>query len=182
MAKKRRTTAKPRTGKKNRQTKAKQKARAVSSPTKQPRAVSSRHRKSSRKEPDLQERTFQVFAEQADPLWTGLTHQCREFADGFNKALGAQELHVEAAPTTLRVAYPKGDAELFFQLDRAERYLQVRLNTECIDGSCLSDQPSVGLTVNGNQLQFVLAGDIVSEERLAVTLLTQLTSGKSDHK
>jgi hypothetical protein len=172
MAKKRRATHKPRTRKQRRPTKSKQKSRAVSSS----------RRKPSRKAPDLQERTFQVFAEQAGPLWTGLTNQCREFADGFNRALGAQELHVESAPTTLRIAYPRGDAELFLQLDRAERYLQVRLNTECIDGSCLSDQPSVGLTVNGNQLQFVLAGDIVSDERLAVTLLTQLTSGKAEYK
>lgn len=169
---------KRRTGKQKRQTKSKPKSRAVSSS----RAKPSRG-KSSRKQLDLQERAFQVFAEQADPLWSGLTNQCRQFADGFNKALGALELHVEAAPGTLRVAYPRADAELFFQLDKAERYFQAWLNTGCATyGSCFTDQPPVGLTVNGNELQFVLAGDVVSDERLAVTLLTQLTSGKSEQE
>ena len=132
---------------------------------------------------DLQKRAFRVFAEQADPLWAGLTDQCRQFADGFNKALGAEELHIQAAPTTLRVAYPRADAELFVQLDKGERYVQAMLNTGCATyGNCLTDQPLVGLTVNGNQLHFVLAGEVVSDERLAVILLTQLTSGKSDQR
>jgi hypothetical protein len=164
---------KRRTGKPNRQTKSKPKSRAV---------PSSRG-KSSRKPLDLQTRAFRVFAEQVDPLWTGLADQCRQFAYGFNTALGAQELHVQAAPTTLRVAYPRGDAELFVQLDRAERYVQAMLNTGCATyGSCLTDQAAVGLTVNGNKLHFVLAGEVVSDERLAVTLLTQLTSGKSEQE
>jgi hypothetical protein len=79
------------------------------------------------------------------------------------------------------VAYPRADAELVFQLDKAERYLQLWVNTDCAaSGQCLADQPSVGLTVNGNELQFVLAGEVISDERLAVRLLTQLTGGKSE--
>ena len=159
-------------------TQKKQKRRTTS--TKKTRAVSASRRKPTRKPLDLQKRAFQVFAKQVDPLWSGLTRNCREFADGFNNALGAEELHVEAAPDTLRVAYPRADAELTFQLDKAERFLQVWLNTDCAaSGNCLTDQPAVGLTVNGGELQFVLAGEVISDERLAVRLLTQLTSGNS---
>jgi hypothetical protein len=163
MARKRQI-AKPR-----RQVTSKQKSRRAASP-----------RKPSRKQPDLQERLFRVFAEQAGPLWTDLTNQCQQFADGFNQAIGAAELQVQAAPTTLRVAYPRADAELFVQLDTVERYVQATLNTGCGPYGNCADQPAVGLTVNDNALRFVLAGEVVSNEQLAVALLTQLTSGKSE--
>jgi hypothetical protein len=147
------------------------------------RAASSSRRRPSRKPLDLQQRTFQVFAEQADSLWSRLTDQCRQFADGFNQAVGAPALQVEAEPTKVRVAYPQGDAELFLQLDKAERYVQAWLNTGCATyGNCLTDQLPVGLTVNGNELQFVLRGDIASDERVAVTLLTQLTTGSAEQE
>ena len=157
--------------------------RKTSITSKRKRAVPRSRGKSSSKPLDLQKRAFRVFAEQADPLWAGLADQCRQFADGFNRALGAEELHIQAAPTTLRVAYPRADAELFVQLDKAERFVQAMLNTGCATyGTCLTDQPPVGLTVNGNELHFVLSGEVVSDERLAVILLTQLTSGQSDQE
>ena len=144
-------------------------------------AVSSSRRKSSRGGPDLQRRAYQVFAEQAVPLWNDLTYQCEQFAAGFNQALGSDELHVEAAGTTIRVAYPRADAVLSVALDKAERYVQATLDNGCADrGSCAADQPAVGLTVNGNDLRFVLAGEIVSNEQLAVELLTKLTRGTSE--
>jgi hypothetical protein len=159
--------------KQKRQTKAKQKGRAVSPA----------RRKSAPKPPDPQKRAFQLFAEQVDPLWSGLASQCRQFADGFNKALGAEELHVQAEPDSLRVAFPRADAELLLTLDKAERYFQAWLNTGCATyGSCLTDQPPVGLTVSGDALRFVLGGDVISDEQLAVTLLTQLTSAKSEEQ
>jgi hypothetical protein len=152
-----------------------------SKPKARARAASSRRRTPSRKPLDLQQRTFQVFAEQADSLWSRLADQCRQFADGFNQAVGAHELQVQAEPTKVRVAYPRADAELFFQLDKTERYVQAWLNTGCATyGNCLTDTLPVGLTVNGNELQFVLRGDIASDERVAVTLLTQLTTGNSE--
>jgi hypothetical protein len=145
------------------------------------RAVSPSGRKSSRKTPDLQERAYQVFAEQADPLWKDLTDQCRQFADGFNQALGSNELHVEAAGTAIRVDYPRAEAVLRVTLDKTERYVQATLDTGCAErGSCATDQPVVGLTVNGNDLRFVLAGEVVSNERLAVELLTKLTGRTSE--
>jgi hypothetical protein len=169
---------KRRTRREVRRVKSKPKSRAASSPRRKP---SRSRRKPSRKPIDLQERTFQVFAEQADSLWSGLTDQCRQFADGFNQAIGAPALQVQAEPTTLRVTYPRGDAELFFQLDKAERYLQAWLNTGCATyGTCLTDALPVGLTVRGSELQFAFRGDVASDEHLAVTLLTQLTSGNGE--
>ena len=126
---------------------------------------------------------FQVFADQADALWSRLAEQCRQFADAFNNQLGAHELHVEADATTLRAAYPKADAELFVKLDKTERYLQCWLNTGCATyGSCLTHQRPVGLTVTENALRFVLGGEIVSDEHLAIALLTQLTSGADEQE
>jgi hypothetical protein len=144
------------------------------------RTVSSSRGGRSRKRLDLQEKTLQVFAEQADSLWSRLTDQCRQFAYGFNRVMGESALQVEAEPTTLRVAYVPGDAELFFQLDKEERYVQAWMNTGCATlGHCLSDQLPVGLMVRNNQLQFAFGGDIASDERIAVALLTQLTSGNA---
>jgi hypothetical protein len=141
-------------------------------------AASSSRAKPRRRRPDLQERVFQVFAEQVDSLWSGLTDQCRQFADGFNNELGGTELRLEADETTLRAAYPRGDAELFVTLDRSERYLQCWLNTGCATyGTCLTNQTPVGLTVKDDALRLMLAGEVVSDEQLAITLLTQLTSG-----
>jgi hypothetical protein len=122
-----------------------------------------------------------VFAEQADSLWNGLADQCRQFAYGFNQAVGVPALHVLAEPTRLRVAYPQADAELLFQFDKTERYVQAWMNTGCATyGSCQADLLPVGLTVRGQELRFALRGDVTSDERLAVTLLKQLTSGIVD--
>jgi hypothetical protein len=125
---------------------------------------------------------FLVFAQQADALWSGLAEQCRQFADGFNNQLGAPELTLEIDATTVRAAYPKGDAELFVKLDKAERYVQCWLNTDCADGNCTGDQPPVGMMVRDDSLHFALGGEIVSAERLAITLLTQLTGGSSEQE
>jgi hypothetical protein len=131
-----------------------------------------------RKRPDLQEHVFQVFAEQADSLWSGFAHQCRQFAEGFNNQVGAPELNLEADATTLRAAYPKGDAELLVTLDKTERYVQCWMNTGCgTEGCCSTNQPPVGMTVRDNALHFAFGGEVVTAEHLAITLLTQLTNG-----
>jgi len=126
---------------------------------------------------------FRVFADQADTLWSSLTDQCRQFAHAFNRELGADELRVEADTTTLRAAYPKADTELFVQLDKTDRYVECWLNSGCTTyGSCATDQRPVGLTVKDDALRFVLGGEIVTEEQLAIMLLTQLTSGNDEQQ
>jgi len=147
------------------------------------RTVSSTRRRSSRKPLDLQAQVFKAFAEQVDSLWGGLAEQCRQFADGFNRAVEAPALMVQAEPTSLRVAYPRADAELFVQLDRDERLLQAWMNTGCATyGSCLTDQLPVGLTVRDSRLHFAMTGEVISDEHLAVTLLTQLTAGQGEQE
>jgi hypothetical protein len=157
--------------------------RAKLKPKPKSRSALSSRRRPSPKTLDLQQRAFRAFANQADSLWSGLTNQCQQFAEGFNQAAGGPALQVHVESTTVRVAYPPGDAELFLQLDKDERYVQAWLNSGCTTyGSCLSDQLPVGLTVTGDELQFVLRGDIVSDEHVAVVLLTQLTSGTADQE
>jgi hypothetical protein len=120
---------------------------------------------------------FRVFAEQADSLWSRFANQCRQFAEGFNTQLGAPALKVEADATTLRAAYPKGEAELVVTLDKAERYVECWVNSACgAEGGCSTNQP-VGMTVRDNALHFAFGGEIVTDEHLAITLLTQLTNG-----
>jgi hypothetical protein len=121
-----------------------------------------------------------VFAEQADSLWSRLAEECRQFAEGFNEALGSRGLEVHADRETLQVAYPQAEIELLMELDKSERYIQASFNSGPPSArSRFTDPLSVGLTVSGNQLRFVLGGDVVSEEHVAVTLLTQLTSGNT---
>ena len=130
---------------------------------------------------DLQARVFRVFARQADSLWSGFADQCRQFADGFNTQFGAPELTIEADATTLRAAYPKGDAELVVTLDKGERYVQCWINCGCdTHGNCSTNQQPVGMTVRGDVLHFAYGGDVVSDERLAIQLLTQLTNGNTE--
>jgi hypothetical protein len=170
---------KNRTRRRKRRITSRPRRRAATSRSRQ-RAVATRRRRS-RKPVDIQKHAFQVFAEQADSLWNGLTEQCRQFAGGFNGAAGTTALHVHADPNSVRVEYPQIDAQLCFQLDRSERYLQVWVNSGCATyGTCLTDLLPVGLTVNGDELQFVLGGDVVSDERLVVRLLTQLTTGSPE--
>jgi hypothetical protein len=143
-------------------------------------SVASTRRRIERERDDLQRHVLRVFDEQADTLWARLAHHCREFASGFNQAVGSPALLVDADATTLRVAYPRAESELRIQLDKSDRLLLARLNLGCDDASvCTACSPAlpVGLTVSGNQLQLVLRGDITADEQVAVTLLTELTNG-----
>jgi hypothetical protein len=131
-------------------------------------------------DPDaLQRRILRTFDEQADSLWSRLANHCREFASGFNQAVGEPVLIVEADPTTLRVTYPRAETELFMQLDKSDRLLLARVNNGCDASVCTDCSPAlpVGLTVSGDRLQLVLRGDVTPDEQVAVTLLTELTNG-----
>src|SRR5262245_58002901 len=79
----------------------------------------------------LQQRVLRVFEEQADSLWSRFAGYCMEFAAGFNDAVGSTALLVEADPTTVRVAYPRAETELFMYLDKSDRLLVARVNNGC---------------------------------------------------
>jgi hypothetical protein len=116
-----------------------------------------------------------IFDQQIDPLWNRLTDQCRQFARGFNQEMGADQLHVESNPAGLMVRLPTDGAEAFFQLDRDARHVSVMLSTGCTSfGSCITDQAPVGLAILDGQLRFLFGGAAISEEDLAVRVLTDL--------
>ena len=121
------------------------------------------------------QRAFDVFDQQIDPLWDRLTNECRHFAQGFNQEMGARQLLVESIDAGLMVRLTTDGAEAFFQLDRTGRHVSVVMRTGCANfGSCITDQAPVGLTILGGQLRFLLRGEAVSEEELAVKILTDL--------
>ena len=122
-----------------------------------------------------EKRAFEVFDQQIDPLWDRLTNECRQFAEGFNKEIGADQLRVESNPAGLMVRLTNDGAEAFFQLDRSGRHVSVAMTTGCTSfGSCITDQAPVGLAILGGQLRLLFRGAAVSEEELAVKVLTDL--------
>jgi len=121
------------------------------------------------------QRAFDVFDRQIDSLWDRLTNECRHFAQGFNQEMGAHQLLVERIDAGLMVRLTTDGAEAFFQLDRTGRHVSVAMTTGCTNfGSCITDQAPVGLTILSGQLRFLFRGEAVSEEELAVKILTDL--------
>ena len=106
-----------------------------------------------------------LFDRQIGPLWDRLEDQCRQFAQGFNQEMGANQLHVDSNPAGLMVRLPTDGAEAFFQLDRDARHVSVMLSTGCTSfGSCITDQAPVGLAILDGQLRFLFGGAAISEE------------------
>jgi hypothetical protein len=125
-------------------------------------------------------RAFDVFDQQIDTLWNRLANECRQFAEGFNHEMGADQLRVESHPAGLMVRLTSDGAEAFFQLDRTERHVSVAMSTGCTNfGSCITDQAPVGLAILNGQLRFLLRGSAISEEELAVRILTDLLEADS---
>ena len=121
------------------------------------------------------QRAFDVFDQQIDLLWERLTNECRHFAQGFNHEMGAHQLLVESIDAGLMVRLTTDGTEAFFQLDRTGRHVSVVMTTGCTSfGSCITDQAPVGLTILDGQLRFLFRGEAVSEEELAVNILTDL--------
>jgi hypothetical protein len=122
-----------------------------------------------------EKRAFEVFDQQIGPLWDRLTTECNQFAEGFNREMGADQLRVESNPAGLMVRLTTDGAEAFFQLDRTARHVSVAMTTGCTNfGSCITDQAPVGLAIMDGQLRFLFGGSPISEEELAVRILTDL--------
>ena len=125
--------------------------------------------------PSAAQRAFDLFDQQIDPLWDRLTNECRHFAEGFNQEIGAHQLLVESFDAGVMVRLTTDGAEAFFQLDRTGRHVSVVMRTGCTNfGSCITDQAPVGLTILDGQLRLLFRGEAVSEEELAVRVLTDL--------
>src|SRR6185295_11142142 len=137
-------------------------------------AASPKQRKAAEK------RAFDVFDQQIDPLWARLENECRQFAEGFNREMGADQLRVESHPAGLMVRLTTDGAEAFFQLDRDGRHVAVATSTGCTNfGSCITDQAPVGLAILDGPLRLLFGGRAISEEELAVKILTDLLEADS---
>lgn len=127
-----------------------------------------------------QKRSFEIFDQQIDSLWNRFAGECRLFAQGFNQEIGADQLRIEENPAGLLVRFTADGAEVFFQLDRAERHIACIMTSGCTSfGSCITEHAPVGLTIVEGQLQFVYGGSLASEEDLAVRVLTSLVESGS---
>ena len=127
-----------------------------------------------------EQRAFELFDRQIEPMWGRLENECRQFAQGFNQEMGADQLRVESNPAGLMVRLTTDGAEVFFQLDRTARHVSVALTTGCTNfGSCITDQAPVGLAILEGQLRFLFGGSVISEEELAVRILTDLLEADS---
>lgn len=139
-----------------------------------PRRSATRAREAARK------RSFEIFDRQIDALWTRFTSECRLFAQGFNQEIGADQLRIEENPAGLLVRFTADGAEVFFQLDRADRHIACVMTSGCTSfGSCITEHAPLGLTIVDAQLRFVYGGSPVSEEDLAVRVLTSLVESGS---
>jgi hypothetical protein len=153
---------------------ARHEGRKVAARRRQRPTASTKDRKAAEK------RAFEVFDQQIDPLWDRLTNECRQFAAGFNQEMGADQLRVESNPAGLMVRMATDGAEAFFQLDRDARHVSVAMTTGCTNfGSCITDQAPVGLAILDGQLRFLFGGSAISEEELAVKILTDLLEADS---
>jgi hypothetical protein len=129
----------------------------------------------SQRQKAAEKRAFDLFDQQIGPMWDRLANDCRQFAEGFNQEMGADQLRVEMNPAGLMVRLTPDGAEAFFQLDRTSRHVSVAMSTGCTNfGSCITDQAPVGLAILDGQLRFLFNGAAVSEEELAVRILTDL--------
>ncbi len=116
-----------------------------------------------------------LFDEQIDSLWSQFGSECQEFAEGFNAEMGVSQLHVDSGPEIILAKFAASGAEVYVQLDKAQRVIECIMSSRCAEyGSCLVEQSAVGVMIQGGQLRFVLGSSSMSEEELAVKLLTEL--------
>ena len=116
-----------------------------------------------------------LFDEQIDSLWSQFGSECQEFAEGFNAEMGVSQLHVDSGPEIILAKFAASGAEVYVQLDKAQRVIECIMSSRCAEyGSCLVEQSAVGVMIQEGQLRFVLGSNSMSEEELAVKLLTEL--------
>ena len=115
-----------------------------------------------------------IFDRQVQAAWDRFGQECRQFAEGFNHEVGSRQLHVEVNPDVVTATFASG-AEVVIQVDRTQRQVACWMRSRCAAfGSCIVDQPPVGLTIERGQLRFVYRAKVVAEDDLAVELLTDL--------
>ena len=119
-------------------------------------------------------RAGELFEQQIQGVWDRFGQECLQFAEGFNNEIGAHHLHVELGADSILAKLAMG-GELMMQLDREHRHVACYITSQCGDlGSCVVEQPPIGLTLDGDQLRWVFGATAMSEDDLAVKLMTDV--------
>ena len=139
------------------------------------RASTKRHRgASATRLTAAQKRAAEIFEQQVHSVWTRFGQECQQFAEGFNSEMGSQQLHVEANPDTVVATFAVG-GEVLVQLDRQQKHIGCWISSNCGGyGSCIVEQPPLGLAIEDDRLRFVYGASMISEDDLAVRLMTDL--------
>jgi hypothetical protein len=70
--------------------------------------------------------------------------------------------------------------EAVVQLDREQKHVACWIKSSCdAFGSCIVDRPPIGLTIDDGRLQFMYGAGLISEDGLAVKLLTDLVQSNT---
>lgn len=121
-----------------------------------------------------QKRAAEIFEQQVHSVWTRFGHECQQFADGFNSEIGSHQLDVESNPDTVVARFAVG-GEILVQLDLEQKHIGCWISSNCGGyGSCIVEQPPVGLIIEDNRLRFVYGANTISEDNLAARLMTDL--------
>jgi hypothetical protein len=114
-----------------------------------------------------------LFHEQVEPLWSRFGNGCRQFADGFNAEWGCVKLQIEFGSDAVMAKFAGG--EVLVQLVRENQHVFCVMTSGCTDmGACCVDQLPLGLSIADGRLGFMYGADAMSEDSLAVKLLTDL--------
>ena len=127
----------------------------------------------------LKKRVAEIFEQQVQSVWSRFGEKCHHFAEGFNNEIGSRQLHVETHPDTVVVRFASG-GEVVVQLDSEHKHVGCWITSNCEGfGSCIVEQPPVGLTIDDERLQFVYGASLMSEHDFAVKLLTDLVQSNT---
>ena len=119
-------------------------------------------------------RATELFEQQIHDVWNRFGQACLQFAEGFNNEIGAHHLHVELSADSIVAKLAMG-GELMVQLDREHKHVGCYITSQCGDlGSCVVEQPPIGLAVDGDRLCWVFGTTAMAEDDLAVKLMTEL--------
>jgi hypothetical protein len=110
--------------------------------------------------------------EQVQTIWSRFGDECLQFTEAFNSEMGSPRLRLQSGPDAVHVRLD-GGGELVVQLDRENKHAWCVMTSGCSDfGACTVDQPPLGLSIADGQLRFMYGADPMSENGLAVKLLT----------
>jgi hypothetical protein len=119
-------------------------------------------------------RADEIYEQQIQSVWERFGLECLQFAEGFNNELGSHLLHVQSNASQVVANLAMG-GEVMVQLDREGKHVGCWITSQCGDlGSCVVEQPPIGLAVEDDRLRLVYGATPLSEDDLAVKLLTYL--------